>query len=675
MNNRQRFVFRFLVLLVSGALVAWLVFDNNHWSGRKSAIEKALSQGTIGQLSSREEKHLQELLDELASVSTTDSKCNIQVILNKPFSEDGLNVFTTTPDLKKLTKCKYADAIYDAGLDAVFLDKSLLRSSRISCTFGSCKIDYFNLSDPTAEIYLRYIILHEFGHKCLHRNLNFLSIFFASSDAAKKIEREADYFAQEAIQRLGEKGKLPSPAGRARWIHLPPSTPISPSDKVQVALADMANEITDALLFSDAPYSSISDNKTHDSFVTRSLEVLERTNSIITSDDVSGYVNFAIQQIERIRDVTPLLKAEIHLEEKDKKKEITQRVSFEKDQLIIFGNEGGIFSIPYSDIRNACRYKPCAAKTAKKINSLSSDLLTDLLNPFTQVVATKAFGTLISIPGKGFFSIHQNKWIEVSDSISFPFNWEYIITPSQPSDVFLIVSKKDSDRIFNYVQLGEPTVSKSQTDLCREISLEGGAYKCSMEPEFAGDEIYFLVKDLSNKNRLGVVFENAKNLEFTTYKSLKAPPGFSAFSTNMRFVITHDYNKWSYYAVTHNFDPYLLHKEKYQITLWKLSEVDDQAKIIDQHQLTLEAIPRGNQPRDWLNVRHPSLLTCQNISSSSVICTAWNDSIYGFNSVTEKLYPVFHPSGVNNQSGGGLVAYWTNNGHKVIVMDGSRNDL
>lgn len=162
----------------------------------------------------------------------------------------------------------------------------------------------------------------------------------------------------------------------------------------------------------------------------------------------------------------------------------------------------------------------------------------------------------------------------------------------------------------------------------------------------------------------------------TKYIELRPPPSFHARSNNIKFIVTHDSKKWFYYAVTNNFNPYSLHKEKYQITLWKFSEVDNTVEIIDQHQLILEGIPKESKPGDWLNVQHPSLLTCENISSSSVICTVWNDSIYGFNSVTEKLYPVFHPSGVNKQLGlNDLVAYWTNNGQKVIIMNGSKNDL
>lgn len=457
MNNSNKFIINLLPLIIAVVFIFWLVLDNIYWSNPKSAIEKALRQNTIGMLSLKENQELQRLLDELASVSD----CNIRVILNKPFSEKGLNVFTTSSQQKKLTKCEYADAIYNVGLDAVFLDEALLRSSRISCTFGSCSIDYSKLRNQTAEIYLRYLILHEFGHRCLHRNLNFLSIFHG----AKKREREADSFAQEKLQQLEEKGQLTSPAAKARWFHLPPSTKIPSSDRVHVALADMANEITEMLLFSDAPYSSISPNKTHDSFVNRSLDALERSNSMgIESRDVSSYVNLAIQQIERIQDVTPLLKAEIYFQE------ITEKVSFEKDHLIVLGKKGGIFSIPYSKIRRGCHSKPCIAK---KINSLPSNLVTDLLNSSTEVFATKTFGTLISVPGKGFFSISQNKWIEISDSMNFSFNWEYILTPSQPDDVFIIVSRKDRNQIFNYVQLDRSTISKSQINLCREISLRG----------------------------------------------------------------------------------------------------------------------------------------------------------------------------------------------------------
>jgi hypothetical protein len=112
---------RLLAAAVCLGLLLWLVFQPSPTERRRTAIDNALREGRIGQLSPDQTAWMSTTVSWMAGAAgVTDP-----VALNAPFLAGRLNVYTTTPASSTVTHCGRGNAVYDAELDAIFLDQGL----------------------------------------------------------------------------------------------------------------------------------------------------------------------------------------------------------------------------------------------------------------------------------------------------------------------------------------------------------------------------------------------------------------------------------------------------------------------------------------------------------------------------------------------------------------------
>jgi hypothetical protein len=193
---RRQIGWRILSGSVCIVLLAWLASQGSTAQRRRAAIDQALRQGQIGQLSQDQTAWLSGTIAWMASAAGVGEP----IVLNAPFHKGRLQVYTTTPTVLALTHCGRGNAVYDAQLDVIFLDRDLFDSRDFRTYLSTTAYgNLVSLNDlPFVQTYVRFLILHELGHRTLHRKA--AASFDSGGSAAEIREREADAFALEHLQ-------------------------------------------------------------------------------------------------------------------------------------------------------------------------------------------------------------------------------------------------------------------------------------------------------------------------------------------------------------------------------------------------------------------------------------------------------------------------------------------
>jgi hypothetical protein len=173
------------------ALLAWLAIN-----GRSSAtrLEDGLRSGAFGGLAPTEEG---QLLDLAVALLPIDRRQPRQIIINK-VAPHTLRIFTFTKKASQLPgfgMLKPGNAVYNAELDTIFLDRDIVREA-----LGEISPLVHEL-----RFYVSLLILHEDGHREKHAAL---MGFFDGTDVTNegahedKLEIEADDYALTQLRAV-----------------------------------------------------------------------------------------------------------------------------------------------------------------------------------------------------------------------------------------------------------------------------------------------------------------------------------------------------------------------------------------------------------------------------------------------------------------------------------------
>jgi hypothetical protein len=296
---------RFNVLRVAIAfplvgLLAWFWFDTAPAQRRREGIVRHLQDGSIGTLTAAERERFNRVL--MFAVA--------RVAINKPIRVNvapaigSLNVYTTTPAAEETTQCGSGNAVYDSALDAIFVDVSLVRIDVLE----PARNTIWGATLGFHDVYLCLIILHELGHRELHRHtLWSFDIPGAARDRATlRREKEADTFAVQHFAALSPANLSallgPNSVQPVLWINVDPSK-VAPDQIALYNLAASMRLMTTIAAAWESPYSAFYSNETHPLFVDRALGILEPAlESAVAGADVKRELAISIEDLTRFKE-------------------------------------------------------------------------------------------------------------------------------------------------------------------------------------------------------------------------------------------------------------------------------------------------------------------------------------------------------------------------------------
>lgn len=274
--------------LCIGALL-WLYLDKGRVSQRKGLLNERIASGAIGGLTPGEQERLRRDLEWLSAAAGV----NRPVLLNSPYSSSpagggALHVFTTRPEAVDVTHCARGNAVYDAELDTIFIDLELIKFDDWREALASpddeagLAIQLTPEDLPFLAVYSRFVLMHELGHRELHRRK--AGLFDGerawSRPALRRREAEADQFAIDAMERAYRiaRGQGIEPIdpniGTLIDYRVDRETPLR--EAIEVSLVEMARGVTLGRLMISGLESPFFEDDAHPSSLDRSLGLIRQ---------------------------------------------------------------------------------------------------------------------------------------------------------------------------------------------------------------------------------------------------------------------------------------------------------------------------------------------------------------------------------------------------------------
>ena len=296
--------YRLLALTFLAVLVAFLVVEPNGQNERRRELDVALQEGTIGGLSAEETFRLSETLRAFAKAVGIRE----ELTLNSPYRSGILQVYTTTPAARKITHCGRGNAVYDAELDAIFVDLSVVKP--LDSETRSVDDEKKKPNNQLISTYLHYVVLHEMGHRQLHRSSG--GFFDSTGGLQRTREDEADDFAIANLFKIYKRFLLKSQAVESglyggssgmAWLNAEELMDEDFSqNRVTLDIVMALFAMTKELQLSNYPFSPFYSDEAHANLVERSLRILQALDRVENLDRaISNRRNYLKAFLERLK--------------------------------------------------------------------------------------------------------------------------------------------------------------------------------------------------------------------------------------------------------------------------------------------------------------------------------------------------------------------------------------
>ena len=305
------------IALVAG-LLAWLLVEGSPLSRRIDRLNAMVAAGKIYQLNSAEHATLLKTMTWLAQAAGLSQA---RIGINERYSTGNetavLHVYVTLPDQVSLTGCPAYNAIYDAELDAIFLDQSFISLSEwkqsLAAPDGEWGLDIpLQVRDvPSINVFLRFVLLHEFGHRQLHRR----SIAWYFSEAvARRREEEADAFALEKMKNafsLAPKfGVDAVEKYTGDLINYPVKADMPVDEQIEASLVEMIKVMLGAQLTLPSASPTFAVGRSHPNVISRLVSLMNTAARTYRNKGLlqvlTQYTQLQAQKVETLAQLRPL---------------------------------------------------------------------------------------------------------------------------------------------------------------------------------------------------------------------------------------------------------------------------------------------------------------------------------------------------------------------------------
>ncbi len=662
-NPITRYPSRILLALVCTAGLAWLWSDTAPPKARQTALNEALRKGTVGKLTPEEYEGLRRQLEWLVrAAGITD-----EIALNQPFQAGRLNIYTTTPAAYKVTYCATRNALYDAQLDAVFIDESIFKPNDYqSLLEASPYATLLSLNElPFQKVYLRFIILHELGHRQLHRKSGRVIDFLRPDEDSRlqRFEAEADQFAidklQVAYQRDSEeRGNLVG-SGMNDVLGLNDNGENSPGNQVWIDLVGMVTLMSAFDLFLPNPYAPFYEDRAHPTF-------LDRARSLIRQALNSQGMN------QRLRSVFMFLNRHVEREYEMLKGSLIEvltpvpigDVAFDNNSLIVSaGDMSEVLSVPYVKLKAADvkRMIALAPTTQGPVHEVTEKSVT-WSSPGLGSIMFRDDGLTYAATG-GVWQPQETEVQRLFHDASFP----QLVVPPQPAELayFVASSKTQTDQLYAFKNnrlLG----TKALEVVTKDAVAQGAPEGCELTLNtVTSNKIYFTISEKGTDgevNWFGILAVDPSTLQVSQVTNLQFTPELRRVSDSRLVVVPNE-------ATEHC----VLVKElstpgQEGWVAWLLSANEPPQQLANKPFLASEI---GDSLDSGL--KHAfgvSLTQAFWLLPERVVITSNGDSVYVLDVPTKRVRLAFHPGDEGLQfrmSSNGMMAIYMRGGHKVYV--------
>ncbi|MES2107986.1 MAG: hypothetical protein V4577_04530 [Bacteroidota bacterium] len=650
---------RILLLLVCAGLLVWLCLSKKT-AGRAEQLNAALKKGQVGRLPLKDSLQLDSLLAKIvkgAGISTPYT-------LNRAF--DGgkeLRFFTCQPSAVAVTNCSKGNAVFDAELNAVFLDQSLVvpQEWRLYDPYSGFEIKPEEL--PFLRTYLEFIILHELGHfKLHHASAGFLDAGkSAHSLKWRKYEAQADSFAVRNMSLLiaSDSSHTFFAPGTDGTIELKVDATTPARSKTMTGLADVGQNMTFGMLFGLSPYSAFYQDEAHPTFIDRAKGFLNgalKENKDRNSYTQRGeYTRNFLDRIEEVGKNNALVEVSLA--------KPVLNLNFDTKGIFIQTTDSGAFHAAYRPL------SPEAQGSLKKV--VARPLVVKPANRFRFEV-----DRLLSFGDKGTYSVAHDKtlkryaegqgWVPaVFPKFDFT-NWRLPSVAPQPAGPAVFLDgyawayrvqegRVDSVRKSDLLKSACSAIGRTDLDLDWSDALAGG------------DAVYLMVTDAGGKRLVGVAALDLQTMRLRSAKALNLADkrlnlAAQALDTHRSRLLVDETNG-EVYLVTAQLSPEL----EGQFGLFRLS-----AGAAPQLVWLKQFLYAKNTYRDQLNIK-PGLWngSIGRISAQSYAVNWDSDAVYAVDLGKQTAEPVFMPGSETLQmrvGTNGMLAFFSAGCYKFYVL-------
>jgi hypothetical protein len=256
------------------ALMAWLAVSTNPSKHRERLLNELIAKGELGKTN----PPLQERLHMQFTWLARHAGVRLPVGINAQISRDRLTLIVTTSQYERFTHCGTGNALYDPGLNAIFVDQSLVWPTEVNIIGTPSVNSMFTINDYGYVVsYTDFILAHELGHWQKHRRASaFFYYGWGDGTASLAEEQDADRSAVETIFRAREAGDEPAEMKKLDALSAIGLGAAQLTTRERAA-GDILGGImlmTDDLLFSSSPFSPYYSNRSHPDMLKRADDAI-----------------------------------------------------------------------------------------------------------------------------------------------------------------------------------------------------------------------------------------------------------------------------------------------------------------------------------------------------------------------------------------------------------------
>jgi len=640
-------------------LVLWLAFQGSPTQRRRALIDKMLKRGEIGQITTDQTSWLYGTLTWMAGAAGVKEP----IALNAPFRSGQLQVFTTTPEAVTVTHCDRGNAVYDAQLDTIFLDRDLFDSKNFQTFLSSTAYgNLVSLNDlPFVQTYVRFLLLHELGHRTLHRKRG--GVFdFGNSKAATQ-EQEADDFAlthlqaayampQAVANRVGAAG--------ADLLELP-FEELKPAERTLVDLASMVAGMNLSLLFISNPYAPFYHDSAHATFLSRCRGFLQAAREQQSADvRVSASLD-AVDELIR-REESALGNPLVEILTPDP----IADVSFDQNGLLITSVElRRLFHVDGQNLAEFFR----AATPANHFRSIwtgpgwGHDIAVDdwwkvdfWSLPRGQTLSWRRDGTILQSAEDGWKEIENSRWSPVTTHAA-----EHLYIPPQPSAVAL-AEPEDSDRNEWLSSLAADGLlaSRAESRIVYDSRKEGLPPRSSFNVIGVTDTTAYLGIQDTQGRLWGISEMDLATMSMRRSTRLQFPTEANRLTEQTWLAVSPEPSPRFLMVSSNGVD-----RASGEFLIWELSPTEPPTLLVRSPYFHSKT---ANLQRAFGG---QSIASIDWLSHGKLLLGIGNDSLYVIDLARRTATPVFHPGDeiIKKRVGrNGMVAVFVQGGYKCYVM-------
>jgi hypothetical protein len=266
--------------LVALGLLIWLAYTGRPSHGRVEAIDAAIAGAALGGLPAADQQRFKEQVEWVAR----NAGISGSVRVNQPLQRGGLNVIVSRPEFDALTRCGYGNALYDAAIDTIFVDLSLVRPAELPSIGSQGAITMFTLEQfGFVRSVVSFILAHEMGHRQLRARAGAFFQLPSGRIGSRDTDRElaADRFAVRTLLRAHEADDMPAFLRQQNALGQAGLSKAA-MDGGERAAADILGAMigmSTAMQFASGPYDPLFRDSEHPSFLERAAEAIRQVSA------------------------------------------------------------------------------------------------------------------------------------------------------------------------------------------------------------------------------------------------------------------------------------------------------------------------------------------------------------------------------------------------------------